>query len=97
MPRGFQKTKDDLENFATTRRVLFELVNEPFVAFGMIKSYTRQNFLPKNHQMRSKLLKHCRNAKSVELDSAIDHTHIWAGGDNEGESDSIVDTLAKKY
>ena len=95
-----KKTKDDLENFCNyATEYCLSYVNEPSVGLWHIQNHIHDKILPKNHQMRSKLLETLQECREInlELDSAIDHTHIWkAGGDNEGESDSIVDTPCKK-
>ena len=94
-----KKTKDDLENFCNyATDYCLSYVNEPSVGLWHIQNHIHDKILPKNNQMKSKLLEtlqECREV-SLELDSAIEHTHIWkTDGDNKGESDSIVDTACE--
>ena len=96
-----KKTKDDLENFCNyATDYCLSYVNEPSVGLWHIQNHIHDKILPKNNQMKSKLLEtlqECREV-SLELDSAIEHTHIWkTDGDNKGESDVSLTPLAKVY
>ena len=95
-----KKTKDDLENFCKhATDYCLSYVNEPSVGLWHIQNHIHDKILPKNSQLKSKLLETLQESRqtSLELDSAIEHTRIWkAESDMKGESDNIVDVPCKK-